>query len=308
MDIQKAIPVGDTKVASAINVTQSSFIHKIIRKTPGVEMIPDNIFSFHVYYKRPYNVNDYDTVWFQLTPENIREDKSANYTSHDILGRFEPIRMYSGSSPTSISFTISYIWLSNDATSFSSWNQLKANILKLKALTFPVNLASKGNVNSKDLRKLGKIAPPPLVKFNYGDIFINVDCLVKSVSITYNSPWNDDIKPAFAAGTDMGALGFLSKIFSLPTFGSDTRVTGWDITNAGKIFPLKTDISISLETAYPLMSWLTYQDIRDSYKTTPPAALELIKDQQKSNTVIGEKQSAMNSINNTIFSLQQVQR
>lgn len=264
--VPKANSVRQTVSAGSLPI--NSFIHRLMYKNPGLPEIDEDVMTFKVYYGTPAIWSD--TIFFQIPPENIREDKSANFNSHDVLGRFEPIRMYAGSSPTSISFTVSYVWMSHDEGYIGTWKNIKRNMLKLKALTFPTNASANSKLSAADIRKVGRILPPPIVKFTFGDIYQELDCIVKSVGITYSSPWNDNVIPKIPTYNSQfsSTIGIINNLFGIG-LPSDTsqRITSYDITDANKIFPFKTDISISLETAYPLSSWMTYNDVVDSGET-----------------------------------------
>ena len=252
-----------TQGQNALDLPENNFVHRIINKSMGVVEIPEQIMCFHVYLGGVLSPSNIDTIWFQIPPETIEESKSANYTPHEVLGRFEPIRMYAGSRPTAINFKISYIWLNNNPGHFSSWQQMKINILKLKGLTFPTRMNKVINqVSSTELGKIGTITPPPIIKFTFGDLFRNVDCIVTNVGITYSSPWNDNVQVALPGQAAGGSpLDFVSRLFSLPTPNISMAPTKIDVTDSEKVFPFRTDISINLETAYPLGSYMTYQDI-----------------------------------------------
>lgn len=266
------------KVIYANEIPSNSFIHSIINKSQGVTEIPDDVMVFKLYYGRPAQY--LDKISFQIPPDTIREDKSANYSSHEIVGRFEPIRVYAGSSPTTITFNVSYIWLSQDNA--SSWNELKINITKLRALTYPAigDVQSPGyyylenkNLNVGALKQVGMLVPPPLVKFTFGDLYNNLDCIVKSVNLTFNSPWNDNIKvaipPQNQAANQNSIINFISRAFNFPTPNISMSPTAYDVTNANKIFPLKTEVAITLETAYPIGDWTSYQKyIQDTFLQT----------------------------------------
>ena len=97
--------------------------------------IPTSIFSLVI-------VNFDQTIEkvnFQVPPENISETKSANYASENVLGRFEPIRMYTNSSSTKITFEVKYYWLEDSlVNNVNSWNGIKDNVNKLRACLYPV--------------------------------------------------------------------------------------------------------------------------------------------------------------------------
>ena len=87
--------------------------------------IPDSVFSLVI-------VNFDQTiekVAFQIPPETINESKSANFASENVLGRFEPIRMYTNSTATKINFSVSYYWLEDSwINNINSWDGIKDNV------------------------------------------------------------------------------------------------------------------------------------------------------------------------------------
>lgn len=167
--------------------------------------VPDSTFSI-VIVNFEQNI---EKINFQLPPENISETKSANYASENVLGRFEPIRMYTNSSATKISFEVKYYWLEDDLiTNVNSWNGIQDNVNKLRACLYPfdsqvTNIA--GAVNPADAgytnaiisenaynNQIGKLTPPPTLKLFFGDIYKGTPCILTNISVDYKGPWNDN--------------------------------------------------------------------------------------------------------------------
>lgn len=263
---QKTTPI---KVTNSENLPARSFLARIAYKSLGLPFIDEKIMKFDVYSGLSSSTTD--TILFQLPPENIREEKSASFEQHQIMGRFEPVRVYAGSSPTSISFSINYYWMSDDKQNASCWDNLKLQIWKLKALTYPsMQAKSTGytlGVKVEDVVKVGRVTPPAIIKFTYGDIYKDVQCLVKSVNLTYHSPWNDKIRAQDsqvpASGSTLSSVAQFLGI-SLPGFGAggtDNISKQYDVSGAGQFFPFRTEVNISLETTTSLADWKTYDSV-----------------------------------------------
>jgi len=175
--------------------------------------IPESIFSLVVV--------DFDSgiekINFQLPPENITESKAASYASESVLGRFEPIRMYTHSEATKINFTISYYWLEDSLiNNINSWAGIKDNVNKLRACLYPFDGGKISNVSgaytpsdpglnqlmSVDLipfnQFVSKLTPPPTLRLFFGDIYKNIPCILTNLNVEYKGPWNDNGLAAIA--------------------------------------------------------------------------------------------------------------
>jgi len=257
--------------------------------------IPENTLSLVV----EYFGDRIDKIDFQIPPMTINESKTAHYASENILGRFEPIRMYSNSDATRITFDVSYYWLEdNFKYSINTWEGVKTNISKLKALLYPYNqgMESSGLTASNDIKQVmdieslaqnvGQLTPPPICKLFFGDVYRGTPCILTSYNISYNGPWNDAHLSAVArrlaaqqqsrwsdalkktADIDLGnqSIDPVSRLVDLiPT---NWGVKGY-LTNAlqtalrfDRLFPLETKVSITLETVYKFGVHLTYNDIQ----------------------------------------------
>ena len=174
--------------------------------------IPTSIFSLVI-------VNFDQTIEkvnFQVPPENISETKSANYASENVLGRFEPIRMYTNSSSTKITFEVKYYWLEDSlVNNVNSWNGIKDNVNKLRACLYPVGsevtnvpgpqTPADAGLNAQisfDLNSfnsfIGKLTPPPTLRLYFGDVYKNLPCILTNLSVDYKGPWNDNSLAALA--------------------------------------------------------------------------------------------------------------
>lgn len=171
--------------------------------------IPDSIFSMVI-----VNFDGViEKVAFQVPPENISESKGAHYASESVLGRFEPIRMYTNSDATKISFTVSYYWLEDSFISnVNSWDGIKDNVNKLRACLYPFDSSKVSNVSgmqtpadlgisqnlnvSSELNVydqfFGKLTPPPTIRLFFGDVYQNLPCILTNLQIEYKGPWNDN--------------------------------------------------------------------------------------------------------------------
>lgn len=181
--------------------------------------IPESIFSLVI----EHYTGELDKVYFQLPPETITESKGANYASDSVLGRFEPIRMYTNSDATRVNFSVNYYWLEDSyLNSIGSWSGIKDNVWKLRACLYPyddgrksstgvdLNPAGQSGATATDTdwqnyytlnafnQYVGKMSPPPIVKLFYGDIYKGEPYLLTGLSIEYKGPWNDDSFAALA--------------------------------------------------------------------------------------------------------------
>jgi hypothetical protein len=110
-------------------------ISSVARTIMPKQYIPSNVFSLII----EYHTGEIERVLFQLPPESITESKGANFASDHVLGRFEPIRMYTNSEATRINFTVNYYWMEDSLlnNSVGTWNGIRDNVLKLRALLYP---------------------------------------------------------------------------------------------------------------------------------------------------------------------------
>jgi len=111
-------------------------------------------------------------IWFQTNPI-ISDSKDAQFESHEILGRAEPVYIYRSSGSRKISLELTYIAQSNKYDVRWVANQIS----RLRALVYPIY--SRNNASP------GIFAPPPMVLLNYGSRFINIPCIVESYNISY---------------------------------------------------------------------------------------------------------------------------
>jgi hypothetical protein len=189
--------------------------------------ISDNIFSLTI----EYFGGAIEKVSFQLPPESITESKGSNFASDSVLGRFEPIRMYTNSEATKINFSVNYYWLEDSfLNSIGSWPGIKDQINKLRAIMYPYDsgrssivagagpITSPGNVGAQAATDtaaqeeefnnfwnlnafnqfVGKSSPPPIVRLWYGDLYRGTPCILTNISIEYKGPWNDASFASFA--------------------------------------------------------------------------------------------------------------
>jgi len=258
-----------------------------------------------------------EKVVFQVPPEIINESKTANYSSENVLGRFEPIRMYTNSSATKINFTVSYYWLEDSwMNNINSWDGIKDNVNKLRACLYPFDSGKISNVsgpitpadpgiNQQITRSVdqyvSKLNPPPTLRLFFGDVYKNVPCILTNLSIDYKGPWNDNSLAAVArriaaqaqsrfsdglkenANINLGnqSIDPAARIANLiPT---NWGVKGYlldalqTVITSDTLFPLETKINISLETMYPFGTQYTYQDVRNYPVITQDAGISKSK-------------------------------
>jgi hypothetical protein len=175
--------------------------------------IPESVFSLVV-----MNFDQtVEKIVFQIPPENITENKTADYASESVLGRFEPIRMYTHSSSTKLNFTVSYYWLEDSFLSnVNSWDGIKDNVNKLRACLYPFDNGSVTNVSgpytpsdpginqliTDDFTPYNQLVrnltPPPTLRLFFGDMYKNIPCILTNLQIEYKGPWNDNSLAAVA--------------------------------------------------------------------------------------------------------------
>lgn len=118
------------------------------------------------------NADPRQKLYFQLMPDSLNVSKSAEWASTEVLGRSEPYRSYRSSSPRAISFTMRFFASVDQGDSGDPWDDVKRKADWLEALVYPD--ADTGY--------------PPLVNFLFGNTF-STRCLVRSVSIKFEGPW-----------------------------------------------------------------------------------------------------------------------
>ena len=152
-----------------------------------------------------------EKIAFQIPPETVSESKSANYASENVLGRFEPIRMYTNSNATKINFTVNYYWLEDSwINNINSWDGIKNNVNKLRACLYPFDSGKISNVPGQytpsdpginqqmniDLNSfnqfIDRLTPPPTLRLFFGDVYPGIPCILTNLSIDYKGPWNDN--------------------------------------------------------------------------------------------------------------------
>ena len=264
-------------------------------------------------------------VDFQLPPEEITESKSNRYSSNEIFGRFEPIRVYQGSDPTQINFSFKYFWLEDSfVDSIGTWEGIHKNVKKLKAFTYPqysMNTFSGidgTTVSSQGQELISRLAPPPVLHFYYGEMFKDIPCIVSRVGITYRGPWNDSSlaskvqrlaaatsvsfnseagrKATNMVGSALKGLSTAASYVQMATGSRDGLIGA--ATNAlqfDKIFPLETTVDISLETNYPIDTWKTYEEVAEV--TGNPTAIvgKTVPNSAKGTEAASARTSAINS-------------
>lgn len=123
--------------------------------------------------------------------------KTANYEEVQILGRFEPIKMYSNSSDIKFTLNLTYYADGTERTSFfpfpgsevigpvqSPWTieQIARISAKLESLVYP--------------RYDAKFSPPRYCLLNIGAIFIDFPIIITSVNIQHLPPYSTrDLTP-----------------------------------------------------------------------------------------------------------------
>jgi len=158
----------------------------------------------------PITTNNDAVVRFQVPPRSIQDGKNANYEQQNILGRSEPLRAYTGSSPRMITFELEYYWFDYNMYSNGGWGFIKENLDKLKSVAYPAH-------SDKNIAGFG-YQPPPKVLFFFGKIYNGIPCIIKAVNITYNSPWVNPTRDHYV--------------------------------NNGQVVPFETRAQIQLEVAY----------------------------------------------------------
>jgi hypothetical protein len=181
-------------------------------------------------------------IRFQNTPREIRDSKSAQFDSKSVLGRSEPLRAYVGSDSRTISFDLNYYWYHYEHSGIGSWDDIRSNVDKLKALAYPQYYES--------IASMG-YSPPPKVQFYFGRIFRGVPCIVKGLSVVYKDPW---VNPSHAQ-----AVKGLS-----PQRMNSIIVSG----NEGMVVPFHTEVSVQLEVAYDYDDARGSEDIKYGYDNT----------------------------------------
>ncbi|HUV84779.1 MAG TPA: hypothetical protein VMV86_03670 [Methanosarcinales archaeon] len=246
-----------------------------------------------------YFDGEIDKVAFQTPPQELTETKNANYASENVLGRFEPVRMYTNSDATKINFEVPYYWLEDTfLDTVNGWNGIKKQINKLRACLYPFDsgmtkeVKAEGDTEQYSIEQnafnkyIGRLSPPPTVRLYFGDIYQGIPCILTSLNVTYKGPWNDHGLAAVARrlaaqfqsrysdalqktiGVNVGhqSLDPVSRIADMIPNGF-LGAQGFLINSlqtlvrSDKLFPLETRIAISLETNYKFGIQQTYNDI-----------------------------------------------
>ena len=122
---------------------------------------------------------------FQLWPQDLSNQKVAEYNDFPIVARSEPVRVYSHSGPSIFNFTLMYVSSISPADDPALTDEQKkilpaqaANFLH--ALTYP-------------RYKNGIAEAPPVVILIVGD-YISARCITRSVNIGHGElcPWDVD--------------------------------------------------------------------------------------------------------------------
>lgn len=131
-------------------------------------------------------------IRFQVWPDNISDYKNVKWSSIEVIGRSEPIRTYTSSSPQTFRFKLMFV-ASIDAADGGVASDVKRKVDFLKSLVYPSKTSSGYTVN------------PPTVWLIVGDL-INSRCIASSVSAEWNGVWDvesDDIIGPGAVSEDM---------------------------------------------------------------------------------------------------------
>ena len=124
------------------------------------------------------------SVRFQGVPNDFSEQKSATWNSTDIIGRSEPIRSYSSSTPRTVSLNLDF-HASLDQGDGGTAGELENKILFFRSLVYPEYGA-------------GSIKPPETVLFKFGTWFA-MRAVAVDVNVSYPGPYEiPTLRPLFA--------------------------------------------------------------------------------------------------------------
>lgn len=115
------------------------------------------------------------TIKFQFMPEDISDNKSANYNETEILARSHPLMGYSSSGARQLSFTLQFY-------KTGTFDPLDVT-LKLRALCYA--------------QYADNVSPPPVCIVAIGKI--KMKGVMMNCDITYKHPWDvDEDSPMYA--------------------------------------------------------------------------------------------------------------
>ncbi len=157
-------------------------------------------------------------IEFQTFIESLSFSMTANYRSHDTIGRAEPYRVYSASGPQTYNLTLNFLSsVSPTADTNENKRYIISQLAKLTSLTLP--------------RKKGYFLLPPSVVFLVIGSFVNDRCIIKNVSTTFNAshPWHLETA---STDTTVGVAGLPSQQIDPPVIDS---------------LPIYASVSLSLE-------------------------------------------------------------
>lgn len=124
--------------------------------------------------------------------DGYTEQKSANYSTTNLMGRFEPVALYSDSTPRQINFELTYVALGDVNVQYATEGQrpryetsegaIQEIVDKWNSYMYP------SYSDSPHYRR------PYLALLNYGAVFQNVPCRITSVNVNRDAIWPEDRK------------------------------------------------------------------------------------------------------------------
>lgn len=134
------------------------------------------------------NLRKYWTIQFPSMPESFSDSKTPNWNSHEIVGRWTPIRGYSSSGPRTISILLTFYSSVDSGDNGNTERNVLDQINKLRSLTYP---NYDGYAYSPDpvLLRLGKM--------------VFMKCIVTAFDTNWRAPWDLDEEVSMVAEVSM---------------------------------------------------------------------------------------------------------
>jgi len=179
--VYKVIKMADT-IYTIANRWNQDFFSTAITSPVNASLLGLTVIDFDkALRKRKTSISTKDLlIPFQYIEEIPGWQKAANYTDYgDVIGRFEPITMYSNSALQEISINIIYHAEARyNVGAKTPWTleNIEKYQKRLQALMFP--MYSKG------------YSSPPKLKLNIANMFVNVPVYVKSVDVKNEAPYD----------------------------------------------------------------------------------------------------------------------
>jgi hypothetical protein len=184
IDVSQFLWSNRNQTGSTVNLASSGGPHPVPRNAIIFGLVKNEIkfrsgsIEGNMFARADTASNDATDIPFQYIDKVPNWAKGANYNDvGEIIGRFEPLTLYSSSTAQDISLNLTYHAENRDSGGWSL-EYIEQLTNRLKSLVYP----------SYD----DKFSPPPPMLLNIGTVFYKIPVVIKNVTIENNTPYDYD--------------------------------------------------------------------------------------------------------------------